>query len=273
MSRITTPRVRFLRTLAIALLAVLALSSSVGCRGASVAQSTSRFRAGTGFIYSTVDVEGESHPLWVFIPRDYDPAKRYPTIVFLHGLFEAGSDGSGALSAGLGPVIARDPERWPFIVLFPQSSGTWRGQARERLVMQSLDWAEQRYAVDRGRVILAGLSYGGLGTWEIGARHADRFAALVPVAAFGARDCADELRGVPVWAFHNRHDPIVDAQASRETCAQIEQLGGQARYTAFDRVGHDCWDSAVAQTGLVDWMLRQRAPHAPAARIEVSSAE
>jgi predicted peptidase len=267
--------VRFVRTLAVALLALLSLACSVGCRGTSVARSTAHYRPGTGFVHNTVDLGGQSHSMWVFLPKDYDPARRYPTILFLHGLFEAGADGSGALSGGLGPVIAQDPDAWPFIVLFPQSSGTWRGEARERLAMRSLDWAEQRYAIDRSRVILAGLSYGGLGTWQIGARHANRFAALVPIAAFRDMECADALREVPVWAFHTRHDPFVDSRGSHDMCAQIDQLGGQARYTAFDGVGHDCWDRAVAQTDLVGWMLRQRARGGTAtdARAAVSFSE
>jgi predicted peptidase len=240
----------------------LMLLASLGCRGNAVAHSTSHFPPGRGFVEREVDVDGEVHPLWVFIPRSYDPARSYPTIVFLHGLFEAGSDGTAALSAGLGPVIADDPDDWPFIVLFPQSSGTWKGPQRERLVMRSLEWAQHEYAIDRTRVILAGLSYGGLGTWQIGARHANRFAALVPVSGLRDLACADELRDVPVWAFHNVHDPFVDSQGSKAMCAQITELGGQARYTGFDRVGHDCWDRAVAQTDLVDWMLHQRATRA-----------
>src|SRR6187401_718087 len=111
MGRITPRRVRFVRTPAVALLAALALSFSAGCRGKAVAKSTAHFRAGTGFVHNTVDLDGQSHPMWVFLPKDYDPARRYPTILFLHGLFEAGCDGSGALSGGLGPVIAQDPDR------------------------------------------------------------------------------------------------------------------------------------------------------------------
>ena len=79
---------------------------------------------------------------------------------------------------------------------------------------------------------------------------------------------------MPVWAFHNRQDPFVVSQGSQQMCAQIDQLGGQARYTAFDGVGHYCWDRAVAQTDLVDWMLRQRARDAgTAARAQVSAAQ
>ncbi len=254
------------------LMLLVLLPASGGCRGKAVSRSTSHFPAGTGFVRHELDIDGTPHPLWVFLPKNYDASKSYPTIVFLHGLFEAGADGSNALSAGLGPVIARDPDAWPFIVLFPQSSGTWRGPRRERLVMRSLDWAQQHYAVDRARVILAGLSYGGLGAWQIGARHPDRFAALVPVS--GPRDlaCADELVGMPVWAFHNRGDPIIDSDGSEQMCAQIAQLGGRARYTAFDRIGHDCWDRAVADTDLVEWMLRQQ-QRSSAEVVSVSSTE
>ena len=237
---------------------LLALAASLGCRGNAVAHSTSHFPPGTGFVRHDVDFDGERHKLWVFLPKDYNPTRTYPAIVFLHGLFEAGSDGTGALSAGLGPVIARDPDDWPFVVLFPQSGGTWRGPRRERLVMRSLDWAERHYAIDRGRVILAGLSYGGLGTWQIGARHAERFAALVPVSGLRDLACADDLVGTPVWAFHNRGDPIINSHGSAQMCERIAQLGGRARYTAFDRIGHDCWDRAIAQTDLLDWMLRQQ---------------
>src|SRR5688500_15636347 len=90
------------------LLPLLLLAACIGCRGKGVATSTSHFPPGTGFVLHDVDVDGTTHPLWVFVPKHYDASKRYPTIVFLHGLFEAGTDGTNALSAGLGPVIARD---------------------------------------------------------------------------------------------------------------------------------------------------------------------
>ena len=36
-------------------------------------------------------VDGASHTVWVFIPKNYRAGERYPTILFLHGLFEAGN--------------------------------------------------------------------------------------------------------------------------------------------------------------------------------------
>ena len=53
---------------------------------------------------------------------------------------------------------------------------------------------------------LAGLSFGALGVWEIGAQHPDRFSALVPVASPGAKEVIDRLVLLPVWAFNFRGD-------------------------------------------------------------------
>src|SRR3954453_6426071 len=109
---------------------------AAGCSGAPVAASTKGFPEKTGFVQRSVVVDGVTTNVWVFVPPDYSPNKMYPAILFLHGLFEQGNDGSdNVLSAGLGPIIARAPQRWPFITIMPQSNGTWRGLDRDRLAM------------------------------------------------------------------------------------------------------------------------------------------
>jgi predicted peptidase len=184
----------------------------------------------------------------------------YPAILFLHGLFENG-DGKGdtsVLSAGLGPIIARDPARWPFITIFPQSTGTWIGDERERLAMAALEDSKRHYMIDPDRVILAGLSYGGLGVWEIGAKHPDRFAALVPVSGFKSTELVEKLTSAPVWAFASQGDLVVNVDNSVEMCREIQQHGGRARLTQFEGGEHDCWSMAVDQSDIVRWMLTQR---------------
>jgi predicted peptidase len=235
----------------------LALLFCGGCRGDVVARSTSHFPQGLGFIHREIVVDGTPRNVWVFVPKDYQSGKRYPTILFLHGLFEAGTGYDKALSAGLGPVIAKDPNKWPFITIFPQSDGNWKGEDRDRIAMAALDFAERTWSIDRDRVILAGLSYGALGTWEIGARHPDRFAALVPVSGHRATEVIERLLLMPVWAFAYSGDPWVKAQSSEEMCQQISEHGGEARLTEFLGIGHDCWDKAVKESDLVTWMLDQ----------------
>src|SRR3954469_23041902 len=182
-----------------ALVSAWALFHIMGCvSGGSVQRTTQEFPQGTGFVTRTVIVDQAERKFAVFVPHDYSPSKKYPAIVFLHGLFESGRDAKRCLSAGLGPVIAKDPEHWPFISIFPQTMGSWRGEVNERLVMACLDDVEANFSVDQNRVILAGLSYGGRGTWEIGAKHRDRFAALVPMSGDAAFDACKQLKDMPV---------------------------------------------------------------------------
>ena len=232
----------------------------IGCRasGSQIAKSTKHFPRGTGFVVHEIRFDGKPRPVWVFIPKNYQRTNSYPTIVFLHGLFEAGNGNDSCLSAGLGPVIAKSPEDWPFITVFPQSNGTWRGEDRQRLVIAGLDAVEEKLSVDRDRVILAGLSYGGLGVWEIGANNLDRFSALVPIASPRAIELAPRLSVLPVWAFNFRADLVIPSSGAEQMCRQIIAHGGSARQTKFAGIGHDCWDLAVAESNLVDWMLTQR---------------
>lgn len=242
------------RRMAIALALLFLLA---GC-GSAITQSTKMFPSDTGFVKRDMFFDGSRRSMWIFVPRDYTPSRKYPAIVFLHGLFEAGSGSDACLTAGLGPVIARRPADWPFITIFPQSTGTWKGEVRERQVMAALAFAQQNYSIDENRVILAGLSYGALGTWEIGARNADKFAALVPVSGHRPTELVERLAMLPVWAFAMTGDMWVSSKNSEEACAAIAARGGKPKLTEFGGVGHDIWDRVVAESNVVDWMLAQR---------------
>ncbi|HEX3357618.1 MAG TPA: prolyl oligopeptidase family serine peptidase [Tepidisphaeraceae bacterium] len=222
-----------------------------------MARSTAHAKVKTGFVERRIVVDGAAHSIWVFIPTNYDPKNLYPAILFLHGLFEEGNGGTNVLSAGLGPVIARNPDKWPFVTIFPQSDGDWKGDKRDRLAMAALDDAQKHYAIHPDRVILAGLSFGGLGVWDIGSQHTDRFAALVPVSGPADVEVANKVMGLPVWAFASKDDPFVPAANSEAMCQTIQTHGGRAQLTEFDGNQHDCWVMAVDKSSVVDWMLNQ----------------
>jgi predicted peptidase len=241
---------------AVALMVLLLCAA--GCSGRGVLNSTRHFPPGTGFLTQSMMLDGRERNYAVFIPRSYTPHRRHPAIVFLHGFFESGSDGVKCLSAGLGPRIAENPDPFPFIVIFPHSSGSWAGPDRQRLALATLDAAQRRWSIDPDRVILAGLSFGGRGAYEIGSRYPERFAAIVPVCGPRALDRVEPLTHLPVWAFHNAADPFVPASDSRRMISAINAAGGQAQLTVFPALGHDCWSQALDESDLLHWMLTQR---------------
>ena len=77
-----------------------------------------------GFLTKSFEVEGEEHLYSAYVPYDYDPAKRWPLILFLHGMGERGRDGLIQTEVGIGTAIRRRSERFPCIVVMPQCPPT-----------------------------------------------------------------------------------------------------------------------------------------------------
>src|SRR5438067_1055263 len=202
----------------------------MGCGGLNMSSANARAPKGTGFMVKNIAANGETRKYGVFVPHDYSPQKRWPVIVFLHGVLQAGSDGTTNMGEGIGPTIAKSPEHYPFIVVFPQSSGDWTGDARDRLAIACLDAVQHDYSTDPDRVVLTGLSNGGYGVWHIAADHPERFAALVPVAGQPSYDDCPKLTHIPIWCVHNSGDFIIFASGSREMCKRIKEAGGTVKY-------------------------------------------
>lgn len=235
------------------------LTALVGCGGLDMSKANAAAPAGTGFQINQVVIDGQPHKYGLFIPHHYDKATPTPTIVFLHGLLQAGSDGESAMKQGLGPCIAKRPATFPAIAVFPQSGGDWTGTSREKLALAVLDDVAAHYAVDRDRVVLTGLSNGGYGTWRIGADHPERFSALVPIAGQADPQSVPKLTGIPIWCFHNSGDVFINVGAVRSMVAQLRAAGAtMVQYTEFDAFGHGGWDQVYDDPKILDWMLAQR---------------
>src|SRR2546430_12577157 len=85
----------FMRRLSLAAVLVLAalLASLTGCSARHVDWENKGAPAGAGFNTKQLDFEGSKQNYTVFIPWNYSPQKKYPVIMFLHGVLEGGSDG------------------------------------------------------------------------------------------------------------------------------------------------------------------------------------
>jgi len=200
-------------------------------------------------------------PWRIYVPPGYEErGESWPLIVFLHGRGESGGDNVAQTTLGLGPALVRQPDRWPFLVAFPQKPNPrieWEAHARE--LFTTIDALSTTYRIDRSRRYLTGVSQGGHGTWELGAERPQAWAALAPVCGYGppAR-YASALTRIPIWAFHGQADPVVPHQASVAIVEAIERLGGHVRLTSYADVGHDAWEPAYTEPELPPWLLAQR---------------
>jgi predicted peptidase len=219
----------------------------------------------TPFELHHLKVKGDSLPYAVWLPPGYDAARRWPCIVFLHGSGESGTDGLKPTLQGIGPALLEHPDRWPFIVLFPQKpteDEEW--EEREAFVLKLLATAEKTWAVDPDRVALAGISQGGHGAWVFGARHSNLWSCLVPVCGYGrARTVASRAWRLPTWAFHGLRDDVVNPQDTRDIVADLAQRKKNAglpepKLTLYPDLNHGCWMAAFGEPELPKWILEQK---------------
>lgn len=250
-----------MRRTRVLLVAFWAYSILAGCGGTDPAKKiNSTMPPNTGFSVRSIQNESGTHRYSVFIPRDYNPSKKYPTIVFLHGIGEAGNDGKKCTTVGIGPALAKRNGNFPFIVLFPQTGWDWTSEKSGELVIDVLKDAEKHYSIDPTRVSLTGLSSGGKGTWTLGARYVDVWAALVPMGSYADYDAVPILveARMPIWALHNSGDFFVSPGGTRGMYKKLKEEGANIRYTEYDQGGHNCWDKAYDEGELFAWLQQQR---------------
>jgi predicted esterase len=138
---------------------------------------------------------------WVQTPPEYDPYRRYPCIVTLHGAGQAPPEGRARAqidwwAGGYDKTTNTRPlghaTRNGYIVIAPEWSREHQRQyewsAREHAaVLLPLRDACKRFAIDVDRVFLTGHSMGGTAAWDVGLSHPDLWAGLIPIVATPGR--------------------------------------------------------------------------------------
>jgi predicted peptidase len=240
--------------------------------------------AETGFLDRAVSVAGVEYRYQVYVPRNFDPARRWPVVLALHGGGDYGSDGLSQTEGTLPRVIRLHPERFPAVVIFAQAHADgkpgWQGQGGDA-ALAAIDRALAEFHGDPARVYLTGYSAGGNGAWSLAYRYPQRFAAVVVVCGFvtdftgttsgvkypaiapaSAGDpyaaVAKRVAGLPIWLFHGDADKTVSVEQSRHMAAALKTLGADVRYTELPGIDHAAWTPAYNDPAMAAWLFAQR---------------
>jgi predicted peptidase len=213
----------------------------------------------------------------LFTPKDYRPeGKKWPLLLFLHGIGECGNDDLTRVKIhGPAHIVESRPD-FPFVVVTPQSPlprgydpkakytleqilalarDAWEPEPLMRLV----DHVMKHTNIDPERVYVTGLSMGGFGTWRLAAAYPERFAAAVPICGGGEPEkMADALSHVPIWAFHGAKDPVVPVAESERMVAAVKRAGGEAKLTIYPEAMHNSWTQTYDNPKVYDWLLEHR---------------
>jgi len=219
------------------------------------------------FLSREIEIDGNTHRYAVYVPKDLEPGKEMPCIVFLHGKGECGEDGMRQTHIGLGPAILQSPEVWPFIVIMPQKPVQDRPwEDFSTLVLAALEATKREWTIDADRVYLTGMSQGGHGTWAIGSMHPEMWAAIAPVCGYpeplSASQIASGVQGLPIWAFHGLADDLVVPERTTQITDLIQAERGHDASAAdlivslYPDVNHNSWDKAYREEPLGKWFLK-----------------
>lgn len=228
------------------------------------------------FIYGN-----DTLPYRILYPENFNPRKKYPLVLVLHGAGERGSDNQKQLVHGsylfLKDNIRKD---FPAVVIFPQcpQSSYWSNvrfeydsvgrrkfvythgeeptKAMNALMSFVKDLKSRRY-INQQRMYIGGLSMGGMGTFEFLSRMPDTFVAAFPICGGGHPAGTSAYAGkTSLWIFHGEDDAVVPVDLSIEMYEALKAAGADVKLTLYPGVNHNSWDNAFAEPELLPWLFK-----------------
>jgi predicted peptidase len=240
-----------------------------------VAQKNASFESGS------FTLKNDTLPYRILFPLDFDPSKKYPMVLVLHGAGERGNNNEDQLKYGARLFLTDSiRNKYPAIVIFPQcpAEGYWSTVKIETdsatrklkfifqhdapptramlLLLGLLDEFLDKPFIDKHHVFVGGLSMGGMGTFEIIGRKPNIFAAAFAICGGdNTLNVKKYAKKVPLWVFHGEKDSVVPYTHSESIVAAIKEAGGEPRYSLYMHDDHDCWDDAFKEPDFMSWLF------------------
>jgi len=210
-------------------------------------------------------------PYRLFVPLGYDANRKYPLVLWLHGIDGRGSDNIKQLTKEnqLGThfwISSEVQTRFPVFVLAPQcpSGENWSepefNQPSKWLVLtrEALAKVEKDFSIDPDRVYLAGQSMGGLGVWSLLQNYRGQWAGAIVMSAYDTFSDIPAIAEVPLWVFQGDEDQSVPVTMVRSMMAQLKKAHANLRYTEYHKIDHEVWKRAFAEPDLLPWISAQK---------------
>ncbi len=230
------------------------------------------FKARTGDFERHYVLQGanEVMPYRVYVPKGYAAARPNALVIALHGLggnedsfFDSYSQLPPQLAEQHGMLMAAPLGYRPdgfygsTIMGANDAASRRRVEYSEKDVLEVLRLMKAAYNVDESRIYLMGHSMGAIGTWALGAKYPQIWAALVPFSGVGSPALAEQMKGIPQFVVHGDADNTVNVSGSRTMVAALKKAGADVTY--IEVVGGSHTDMVVPNLPQAfEFMSRQR---------------
>lgn len=213
---------------------------------------------------------------WQGVPAKYSTTtKKYPLILFIHGIGELGTSLSRMNCCGLPRHLYNktfpanfnvNGANHSFIVMAPQ----FKVRPSAAQVQSVIDYARSKFRIDDTRIYVTGLSMGGGSTWDWSAVYGEKAAAIVPVC--GGTKPSTTLatkvasKNLAIWGLYSTADAAIPEQWGYDWFAWIDKanptFASKTKLTMWTDATHNStWGRAFNPITKVDgfnvyqWML------------------
>jgi dienelactone hydrolase len=220
-----------------------------------------------------------------YLPLNYDPSKKWPMVVYLHGYNGDNPEYYNWWSADKRHDGMSDIHGAIFVEPHGRGNTSYLGIG-DRDVLKCIEMAKQKFNVDEDRVYLVGSSMGGWGTWNVATRHPGLFAAINPIYGgddyhaslskenieklskwelflsdkFSSTAQMESLLDMPILVSHGDQDQSVNVNLSRYLVRLLQRWNYDVRYIEVPGKGHGelgLWDQTAS------WLLQHKRNVAP----------
>jgi hypothetical protein len=193
-------------------------------------------------------IDGVKRPFYWFVPKNYNPAKKTPLLVCIHG---------GVMR----PEITDKPEDlvYPafmdlanetgYIMLFPagEAKAAWWDSVGAANVLAQIRATKRKFNIDDNRVFMSGFSDGGSGSFFFAMCYPTDFAAFMPLnghSGVGSIDGGIQMYYVnlfnrPLSVVNTDLDQLYPDKEIRPMMALAQRAGANLLYRIYTGIGHD----------------------------------
>lgn len=199
----------------------------------------------TPFVWK--DPNGREVAWMLYIPENYDPAKKYPLVTYWHGGPEKGNDNvRSMLFTQCAIKWATDAEqaKHPCFILCPQcphdsdwvDPDTYQRTPVFEAVCHILFHVLDSYSIDESRIYNTGFSMGAMCAWDMAKRYPKLFAATVIYVGQFNYEGLECLADNNLWVFHAADD-------SKSTPGNIDSM--ETLQNAGVSINRAYWDGEL----------------------------
>jgi len=193
--------------------------------------------------------DGIEHHYAVTIPDGYDPSKRYPVRIQLHGgVMNRRTNEPPQNAGGIGALASDEPQI--YLVPFAWDAAPWWSDDQLRNLRVALDAVKRRFNVDENRVVLSGVSDGGTGAYYVSMRDTTPYASFLPLNGYWGVLAVHDLdvdgplfpgnmRNKPFFIVNGERDPLYPPDLVEPAIAHYRKMGLTFDYHPQAGAGHN----------------------------------